>query len=161
MKAGKKRILLVLSLTIISCIFIGWYHSYNGNRSLLNQASQMNVYESGNKLEITANTGLYNKIIQLIDMDFPDIYGFDSPVSPEEFKIIKNFSVELVFNNPEPIKANTGEGRKELKISSIIFPLDEQWEYQAYVTTEDGLHYFVGTRDRLQTLVKHIVPTTN
>lgn len=151
---------IIISLIVI-CFILVLYNSKHGNESLLNKASKMNLYESGNKIEVIKNTEMYNSILELIDMEFPDIYGIDPPISIEEFETIKNFSVEFVLNRPETIKANTAEGRKEFKITSIIFPLDDQWEYQAYVTTEDGLNYFIGYRDNLQTLVRNIVPTTN
>ena len=160
MKSKTKWISVIISLLVI-CTIIVLLKSNNGNESLLNKASIMNLYESGNKIEVTKNTERYNRILKLIDMDFPDIYGIDPPISDEEFEKIKSFSVEFVLNKSETIKANTIEGKKEFKIISIVFPLDDQWEYQAYVTTEDGLHYFIGARDSLKILVRNIVPTSN
>ncbi|MEW4430164.1 hypothetical protein AB1I68_22110 [Paenibacillus pabuli] len=162
MKAKTKWISFIISLLVIFTI-IFLLKSNNGNESLLNKAYIMNLYESGNKIEIpkSSDSERYNRILKLIDMDFPVIYGIDPPISDDEFEKIKSFSVEFVLNKPETIKANTIEGRKEFKIISIVFPLDDQWEYQAYVTMEDGLHYFIGARDNLKVFVSNIVPTTN
>lgn len=162
MKAKTKWISLIIPLLVI-CTIIVLFKSNNGNESLLDKASIMNLYESGNKIEVpkSSDSERYNRILKLIDMDFPEIYGVDQPISDGEFEKMKSFSVEFVLNKPETIKANTIEGRKEFIITSIVFPLDDQWEYQAYATMEDGLHYFIGARDSLKTLVSNIVPTTN
>jgi len=159
LKTKTKWISVIISLLVI-CTIIFLLKSNNGNKSLLHKASIMNLYKSGNKVEVIKNTERYNGILKLINMEFPDIYGIDTPISDEEFENIKSFSVEFVLNKPEKIKANTIEGRKEFKIISIIFPLDDQWEYQAYVTMEDGLHYFIGARDSLKIMVRNIVPNT-
>ncbi|WP_028562691.1 hypothetical protein [Paenibacillus pinihumi] len=160
MKAKTKWISIIISLLVI-CSIIFLLKSNNSNETILNKASKMNLYESGNKIEVIKNTERYNRILKLIVMDFPDSYGFDPPVSNEEFETIKNFSVEFELNEPETIEANTADGRKEFKVTSIIFPLDDRWGYQAYVTTEDDLNYFIGYRDNLKILVRNIVPTTN
>ncbi|XEC94444.1 hypothetical protein AB6A23_24525 [Paenibacillus tarimensis] len=160
MKISTKWISIIILLIVI-CFILILFNANNTNQSLLNKASKMNLYESGNKIEVIKNSERYNRILKLIVMDFPDIYGIDSPISDDEFETIKSFSVEFVLNKPETIVANTIEGRKEFKITSIIFPLGDQWEFQVYVTTEDGLNYFIGYRDNLPILVRNIVPTTN
>lgn len=161
MKAKTKWISFIISLLVI-CTIIVLLKSNNGNETILNKGSIMNLYESGNKIEVPKNSDSerYNAILELIDMDFPEIYGFDPPISDDEFEKLKSFSVEFVLNKPETIKANTIEGRKEFKIISIVFPLDDQWEYQAYATMEDGMHYFIGARNSLKVAVSNIVPTT-
>ncbi|GLX67923.1 hypothetical protein [Paenibacillus glycanilyticus] len=162
MKANKKSVTTIISV-IVLCFIIIWIKSTSGNETLLAKASQINLYEFGNKIEITkhSDSETYNRIVELIDIEFPDIYGFDPPISDDEFKNLKSFSVEFIFKKTETILSNTIEGRKKFKIISIDFPLDDQWEYQAYVTTEDGLHYFMGARDSLKVLVSNIVPNTN
>ncbi len=152
-----KFILPIISLVVIMSALTLYmiFHVTMWNNGL-GEPDKINLNVKGKQNQIFINDkhsqSLIQEINRLIVFDMPDTLGLDSPVAQNDIKGIEEFSVEYVYKKPQNVSVNNPE-IKQIQIIKMIFPLDEKWENQVYIETEDNEYFFIGNRPDLGALV--------
>ncbi|HLU22553.1 hypothetical protein [Lederbergia graminis] len=157
----RKRIVIPLLIICLLVAVILLFVKRDENNSLLEKASIIHLYKDGETAVIYKNvegySEMYNRITDLIVVDFPDIYGAQPYLSEDEFKDIKSFSIEYVLDEVQTIQLQNENKVSDIDITSVIFPLDEKWEHHMYFKTEDNKYFFVDVREDLPLLVDQLI----